>query len=132
MARKSIPKFKSEAEEQDFWAKHDSTEFIDWYRGGVGLFPELKPSTQTISIRLPKSLLEALKVLANKRDVPYQSLLKVFLAERLNDELVGIHLRDARGRFRRLIRIQEGEWRVLCMTGGRIPVYYKTNYAGRL
>ena len=68
---------------------HDSTKFLDWTQGKIGLFPSLKPSTQTISIRLPKSLLEALKVLANKRDVPYQSLLKVFLAERLNDEIAG-------------------------------------------
>lgn len=87
MARKSIPKFKSEAEEQEFWANNDSTEFVDWRRGGVGLFPELKPSTQTISVRLPKSLLDALKVIANKRDVPYQSLMKVFLADRLKEEM---------------------------------------------
>jgi predicted DNA binding CopG/RHH family protein len=89
MGRKSVPKFKSEAEEQEFWSQHDSTAFVDWSQGKVGLFPALKPSTQTISIRLPKSLLDALKVLANKRDVPYQSLLKVFLAERLNDEISG-------------------------------------------
>lgn len=89
MARKSIPKFRNENEEQEFWSEHDSTELIDWSRGRIGLFPELKPSTQSISIRLPKSLLDALKVLANKRDVPYQSLLKVFLAERLNDEMAG-------------------------------------------
>lgn len=87
MARKSVPKFKGESQEQDFWSKHDSSEYIDWAQGRIGLFPELKPSTQTISVRLPKSLLDALKVLANKRDVPYQSLLKVFLAERLDDEI---------------------------------------------
>lgn len=86
MARKPIPKFKSESQEQDFWASHDSTEFIDWTRGRVAVFPELKPSTQTISLRLPKSLLEALKTIANKRDVPYQSLLKIFLSERINEE----------------------------------------------
>ena len=89
MAHKSIPKFKTEAKEQDFWSKHDSTEFVDWNQGKIGLFPSLKPSTQTISLRLPKSLLDGLKVLANKRDVPYQSLLKVFLAERLKDEMAG-------------------------------------------
>ena len=87
MARKTIPKFKSEAEEQEFWATHDSTGLIEWKSGGGGVFPELKPSTQTISLRLPKSLLAALKVIANKRDVPYQSLMKVFLAERLSEEM---------------------------------------------
>ena len=87
MARKTIPKFASESEEQDFWNKHDSTEFIDWTKGRVGVFPELKPSTKTISLRLPESLLSALKTLANKRDVPYQSLMKVFLAQQLREEL---------------------------------------------
>ena len=67
MARKTIPKFASESEEQDFWNKHDSMEFIDWTKGRVGVFPELKPSTKTISLRLPESLLSALKTLANKR-----------------------------------------------------------------
>ena len=86
MARKSVPNFKSEAQEQDFWTKHDSTEYIDWKQGQVAVFPELKPSTQTISLRLPKSLLDALKVIANKRDVPYQSLMKIFLAERIKEE----------------------------------------------
>jgi predicted DNA binding CopG/RHH family protein len=86
MARKPIPKFKSESQEQDFWAKHDSTDYIDWSKGKVSVFPELKPSTQTISLRLPKSLLEALKMIANKRDVPYQSLLKIFLSERIDEE----------------------------------------------
>lgn len=87
MARKTIPKFASESEEQDFWNKHDSTEFIDWTKGRIGVFPELKPSTKTISLRLPESLLSALKTLANKRDVPYQSLMKVFLAQQLRKEL---------------------------------------------
>lgn len=87
MARKTIPKFASESEEQDFWNKHDSTQFIDWTKGRVGVFPELKPSTKTISLRLPESLLSALKTLANKRDVPYQSLMKVFLAQQLRKEL---------------------------------------------
>lgn len=86
MARKPIPKFKTESLEQDFWAKHDSTDYIDWAQGKVSVFPELKPSTETISLRLPKSLLEALKVIANKRDVPYQSLLKIFLSERIDQE----------------------------------------------
>lgn len=86
MARKSIPKFKTESQEQDFWATHDSTDYVDWSNGKVTIFPELKPSTQTISLRLPQSLLEALKTIANKRDVPYQSLLKIFLSERVNEE----------------------------------------------
>lgn len=87
MARKAIPKFASESEEQDFWKEHDSTEYVDWSKGRVGVFPELTPSTKTISLRLPESLLAALKTLANKKDVPYQSLMKVFLADRLRDEL---------------------------------------------
>ena len=87
MARKSIPKFKTESQEQDFWAPHDSTDYVDWSQGRVTIFPELKPSTQTISLRLPQSLLDALKTIANKRDVPYQSLLKIFLSERVNEEL---------------------------------------------
>ncbi len=88
MARKTIPKFNSEAAEQAFWASHDSTEYLDWAQGRVGIFPKLKPSTKTISLRLPESLLSAIKVLANKRDVPYQSLMKVFLADRLKEEVV--------------------------------------------
>ncbi len=87
MARKLIPTFTSEAEEQDFWQKHDSTDYIDWSKGKIGVFPELKPSTKTISLRLPESLLAAIKTLANKKDVPYQSLMKVFLSEKLQDEL---------------------------------------------
>ena len=89
MARKSIPTFKSEAEEQEFWQKHDSADYIDWSKGKIGVFPELKPSTKTISLRLPESLLAAIKTLANKKDVPYQSLMKVFLSEKLHDELNG-------------------------------------------
>jgi predicted DNA binding CopG/RHH family protein len=87
MARKSIPTFTSEAEEQEFWQKHDSADYIDWSKGKIGVFPELKPSTKTISLRLPESLLAAIKTLANKKDVPYQSLMKVFLSEKLQDEL---------------------------------------------
>lgn len=87
MARKSIPTFTSEADEQEFWQKRDSTDYIDWSKGKIGVFPELKPSTKTISLRLPESLLAAIKTLANKKDVPYQSLMKVFLSEKLQDEL---------------------------------------------
>lgn len=84
---KKIPKFKSEAEEAEFWATHDSTEYIDYSAAKKVLFPKLKPSTKTISIRLPESLIEHLKALANKRDVPYQSLLKMFLSEKVEEEL---------------------------------------------
>jgi len=84
--KKQIPKFRSEEDERKFWATNDSTEFIDWQSGQKRRFPNLKPSLRTISLRLPVSMIEDLKILANKRDVPYQSLLKVFLAERLEKE----------------------------------------------
>jgi predicted DNA binding CopG/RHH family protein len=84
--KKRIPEFRSQEDERGFWAKHDSTEFIDWQSAQKRRFPNLKPSLRTISLRLPVSMIEDLKVLANKRDVPYQSLLKVFLAERLETE----------------------------------------------
>ena len=87
MIKKKIPKFRNEDEERDFWATHDSSEFIDWRQAKRLTFKNLKPSTKTISIRLPESLLDDLKLLANKRDVPYQSLLKIFLAERIKQEL---------------------------------------------
>jgi predicted DNA binding CopG/RHH family protein len=86
---KTIPKFESEDEEREFWATHDSTEHVDWSRAKPTTFSRLKPSTQTISLRLPETLLENLKMLANQRDVPYQSLLKIFLAERIDQELRG-------------------------------------------
>ncbi len=84
---KRIPKFSSEAEERTFWDSADSTEYIDWKKAKRAIFPKLKPSVKTISIRLPESMIEELKVLANKRDVPYQSLLKVYLGERIEREL---------------------------------------------
>ena len=84
--KKQVPRFKSEDAEREFWARHDSTEFVDWSKAKRALFPNLKPSTKTISLRLPESLLQALKLLANRRDVPYQSLLKIFLAERVEQE----------------------------------------------
>jgi len=87
MARKKLPKFATEAAEQDFWAKEDSTEYLDWDKGGISVFPNLKPSTKTISLRLPSSLLDALKMLANKNDIPYQSLMKIFLVDRLKHEM---------------------------------------------
>ena len=85
--KKAIPKFRSEDLKRDFWAEHDSSEYVDWSSAEEVVFPRLKPSTKTISLRLPEALLEDLKYLANKRDVPYQSLLKIFLAERVEDEL---------------------------------------------
>jgi predicted DNA binding CopG/RHH family protein len=79
--------FKSDAQEAAFWASHDSTEYIDYSKSRRMIFPKLKPSTETISLRLPKSLLDQLKTLANKRDVPYQTLLKLFVLERVQAEL---------------------------------------------
>jgi predicted DNA binding CopG/RHH family protein len=83
---KELPKFKSEEEERKFWETADSTKFIDWARAKRKKLVELKPSLRTISLRLPVAMIEDLKLLANQRDVPYQSLLKVFLAERLAKE----------------------------------------------
>ena len=82
-----IPKFANKAEETVYWNTHDSSKVVDWSRAKVGLFPNLKPTTQSISIRLPKTLIQELKILANKRDVPYQSLLKIYLSERIDLEL---------------------------------------------
>ncbi|MFN0073593.1 MAG: BrnA antitoxin family protein [Chloroflexota bacterium] len=84
--RKPIPELRSEDEEREFWASHDSTDYVDWSRAGRVSLPNLQPSTQSISLRLPISMLEELKLAARKRDVPYQSLLKMFLAERLQVE----------------------------------------------
>ncbi len=84
---KLIPEFKSEDEEREFWSKNDSSDFIDWDKAEKATFPELKPSTKTISLRLPEFILDQLKMLAHKRDVPYQSLIKIFLKERINEEL---------------------------------------------
>ena len=84
--RKPIPQFENEAQEQELWSSNDSTDYVDWSQAQRVTFGRLKPSTQTISIRLPVALLEALKLLANKRDVPYQSLVKMFLAERVAQE----------------------------------------------
>ncbi len=84
---KKIPKFASEREEREFWANQDSTEYMDWTKAKFTLFSNLKPSSKTISIRLPESLLENIKLLANRRDVPYQSLLKILLAEKVSETL---------------------------------------------
>jgi predicted DNA binding CopG/RHH family protein len=84
--RKTVPTFKNEAEERRFWETHDTTDYVDWSAARSIRFPNLKPSTETISLRLPARLLADLKALANKQDVPYQSLLKVFLADRVARE----------------------------------------------
>ncbi|MBK5297400.1 MAG: BrnA antitoxin family protein [Vicinamibacteria bacterium] len=83
---KQIPEFASEAEERVFWETHDSADYVHWSKAAVVSMPHLKPSTETISLRLPAPLLSDLKALANKRDVPYQSLLKVFVADRVAAE----------------------------------------------
>ncbi|MGM0656652.1 MAG: BrnA antitoxin family protein [Thermodesulfobacteriota bacterium] len=85
--KKKTPAFQSESEERLFWQKHDSSEYIDWSDAENVVMPKLKPSTRSISIRLPESMIDELKVIANKRDVPYQSLLKIFISERIDAEL---------------------------------------------
>jgi predicted DNA binding CopG/RHH family protein len=84
--KKRLPEFKNQDDERKFWATADSTEYVDWQSAKRKNLVQLKPSLKTISLRLPVSMIEDLKVLANRRDVPYQSLLKVFLAERLARE----------------------------------------------
>ncbi len=81
---KTIPEFQSEAEERKFWENHDSTEYLDWSKADQVRLPNLKPSSTAISLRLPNGLLERIKVAANKRDVPYQSLIKTWLAEKVD------------------------------------------------
>ncbi len=80
---KSIPHFATEAEERAFWETHDSTQYVDWSKATPVVMPNLKPTTQTISLRLPLHLLETIKAAANARDVPYQSLIKVWLQEKV-------------------------------------------------
>ncbi len=84
---KQIPHFQNEEEEDKFWQENDSTEFINWNKAEKTTFPNLKPTTKTISLRLPESVLNEIKMLAHKQDVPYQSLIKIFLKDRLNQEL---------------------------------------------
>ena len=93
--RKKIPTFKDEDAEREFWSREDSTEYIDWSKARRIALPNLRPSMRTISLRLPESMIAELKVLANKRDVPYQSLLKVFLAERIQQELAKTPVRHS-------------------------------------
>jgi len=85
--KKRMPKFNNEDQEREFWSTHSALDYLDISRAKRVTFPNLKPSVKTISIRLPEMMLEELKILANKRDVPYQSLLKMFLAERIQKEL---------------------------------------------
>lgn len=80
---KSIPDFPIEAEEHAFWLNHDSTEYVDWSKASTAVFPELKPTLKSISIRLPQPMIDRLRSMANERDVPYQSLIKMILAEHL-------------------------------------------------
>jgi predicted DNA binding CopG/RHH family protein len=86
MTKKKLPEFKTEDQERNFWATADSTEYLDWPSAKRTKLVRLKPTLKTISLRLPLSMIQDLKILANRRDVPYQSLLKVFLAERLARE----------------------------------------------
>lgn len=83
---KPIPKFTSEAQERKFWEKNDSTDYVDWSKAQRAVFPNLKPSTKTISLRLPQHFLDAIKSAANSRDVPYQSLMKVWLQEKVHGQ----------------------------------------------
>jgi predicted DNA binding CopG/RHH family protein len=85
--KKKVPAFKNEDEERAFWATADASEYVDWSKAGKVTFSNLKPSTKTISLRLPEFILDELKLLAHKRDVPYQSLIKIFLKDRIDKEL---------------------------------------------
>ena len=85
--KRALPKFRSETEEREFWRTHDSAEYLPWEKARPAVFTRLRPSTRSISIRLPESLLAELRTLANKRDIPYQSLIKVFLAEKVEEDL---------------------------------------------
>lgn len=84
---KPIPKFKTEEEEFNFWLTHDTTEYIDWSKAKRVVFPNLRPSTKSISLRLPEALLDRIKMIANKKDVPYQSLMKIMLDDAVKREL---------------------------------------------
>jgi len=83
---KSVPAFASEVEERKFWETHDSADYVDWSKAQRVVLPNLKPTTNTISLRLPKHLLDAIKAAANARDVPYQSLIKIWLQERVKHQ----------------------------------------------
>jgi predicted DNA binding CopG/RHH family protein len=84
---KKVPKFSSDEEERKFWSKVDSTEYIDWLKAEITNLPRLKPSTKTISLRLPESMLNEIRTIANRHDVPYQSFIKIILKEKIDQEL---------------------------------------------
>ncbi len=88
--KKRTPKFKSEDQERQFWSREDSTDYVDWSKGRRTILSNLRPSTKKISLRLPELMIQELKLLAKKRDVPYQSLMKMYLAERIQNELRSI------------------------------------------
>lgn len=94
---RATPKFRDQAEERKFWATHDTADYIDWSAATRATFSELRPTTESISLRLPVTLLADLKALANERDVPYQSLLKVLLAKQVREE-------QSAGRYRPRVR----------------------------
>ncbi len=83
---KKIPKFNSETEERKFWKKNDTADYVNWQKAKKAIFPNLKPSVRSISLRLPEAMLNDLKVIANKRDIPYQSLMKMYLFEKIKEE----------------------------------------------
>ncbi len=82
---RKAPRFRTEAEERTFWEKHDSNDYLDWSKANTVSMPNLKPSTKTISLRLPETLLDRIKTEANKRDMPYQSLIKAWLMEDIDE-----------------------------------------------
>ncbi len=86
-AKNKIPEFLTEEDEQKFWQENDTADFIDWKQGKKVRFTNLMPSTKTISLRLPESLLDDIKILAHKNDIPYQSLIKIFIKDRIDSEL---------------------------------------------
>jgi len=83
---REIPIFKDEDEEREFWSNQDSSDYVDWDKAEPAVFAQLKPTTRSISLRLPVPMLNELRLLANKRDVPYQSLIKMYLKERIDEE----------------------------------------------
>ncbi|MBM3150732.1 MAG: hypothetical protein FJZ96_00775 [Chloroflexi bacterium] len=95
-----VPDFQSEDEEREFWATHDSTDYVDWTQARRTVFPNLKPTTRAISLRLPESMLDELRQMANARDVPYQSLIKVFLRERMDQEHRALSIAEGKPGYR--------------------------------
>jgi predicted DNA binding CopG/RHH family protein len=114
---KTVPKFRTEAEERRFWETHDSTDFVDWGKAERVRLPNLKPSTTSISLRLPVALLERIKVAANKRDIPYQSLIKSWLADRADGgestKNYELFAKAIRGR-KQIICTYRGHYREVC------------------